>query len=209
MDKMTSNRAFFRGAASLMLCGAFLTANGQSALAADAELTIKPDATVEAILLDDAALGALPQKAFTTTTIWTEGPQEFSGPALIDVLTAAGFGDDHPCIADQSADEAEDTGVIARVMGFFGLGDATEDTALTAPSLRMVAANEYAVEMPCSAMSAEYPIVANRINGEAFSIRDKGPLWLVFPYDSSPDLRTETVYAFSIWQLVAIEAAAQ
>lgn len=204
---MMTNRASFRGAARLMLCGAFLSAATQSALANDALLVVKPDAE-NSVTFDDAALSALPQKEFTTTTIWTEGPQVFSGPALIDVLAAAGLDNSNPCIADHSAELAQSEGLIARVLGFFGLGGETEDTALTAPSLRMIAANDYAVEMPCTAMTPDYPIVANRINGAHFSIRDKGPLWVVFPYDSSPDLRTETIYAYSIWQLVEIEAAA-
>jgi hypothetical protein len=38
------------------------------------------------------------------------------------------------------------------------------------------------------------------------SMRNKGPLWLVYPYDSNVALQTEAVYARSIWQLVRIES---
>ena len=40
---------------------------------------------------------------------------------------------------------------------------------------------------------------------ETMSIRDKGPLWVVYPYDSSADYRTEVIYSRSIWQLDRIE----
>ncbi|MBF9056929.1 hypothetical protein HKCCA1065_10035 [Rhodobacterales bacterium HKCCA1065] len=68
---MMINRASFRGAARLMLCGAFLSAATQSALANDALLVVKPEAE-NPFTFDDAALSALPQKEFTTTTIWTD-----------------------------------------------------------------------------------------------------------------------------------------
>ena len=40
----------------------------------------------EVRVLDAAALDALPQHSFVTTTQWTEGEVTFSGPALSDVL---------------------------------------------------------------------------------------------------------------------------
>ena len=67
--------------------------------------------------------------------------------------------------------------------------------------LRMVALNDYAVEMPISEVGETYPIIATRMNGETMKVRDKGPYWIVYPYDSDPDYRTETSYARSIWQL--------
>ena len=49
------------------------------------------------------------------------------------------------------------------------------------------------------------PIVAYRMDGETMSVRDKGPLWIVYPYDSDADYRTEVIYSRSIWQLDRIE----
>jgi hypothetical protein len=45
------------------------------------------------------------------------------------------------------------------------------------------------------------PIVAYLMNGEEMSIRDKGPLWVIYPYDSDADFRSEVVFTRSIWQL--------
>ena len=63
------------------------------------------------------------------------------------------------------------------------------------------ALNGYSVEIPMSELEALVPIVAYHINGEVFSRRDKGPLWIVFPYDRDEKYKSEITYAFSIWQL--------
>ena len=68
-------------------------------------------------------------------------------------------------------------------------------------TVEMVALNDYAVSMPIDALEDTAPIVATRMNGETMSVRDKGPYWVVFPYDSDPKYRTEPIYALSIWQL--------
>ena len=71
-------------------------------------------------------------------------------------------------------------------------------------TLRMVALNDYAVDMPIDEIGDLYPIVATRMNGEQMHVRDKGPYWIVYPYDSDPGFRTETTYARSIWQLKSL-----
>lgn len=67
------------------------------------------------------------------------------------------------------------------------------------------AINDYTVEIPVSDAVGNGPIIALALNGEAMSIRDKGPLWVIYPYDSSAAYRTEVVYSRSIWQLDRIE----
>ena len=47
-------------------------------------------------------------------------------------------------------------------------------------------------------------MIAYERNGAVMSVRDKGPLWIVYPYDSNPDYQTEEIYARSIWQLEKI-----
>lgn len=72
-------------------------------------------------------------------------------------------------------------------------------------TLKATALNDYAVEIPVSDAVEGGPIIAHRRNGEEMSIRDKGPLWIVYPYDRNADYRTEQVFARSIWQLDRIE----
>lgn len=68
-------------------------------------------------------------------------------------------------------------------------------------SVELVALNDYSVSIPMDDVEDTVPIVATRMNGEPISVRDKGPFWIVFPFDSDPKYRTETIYARSIWQL--------
>ena len=69
------------------------------------------------------------------------------------------------------------------------------------------AVNDYSIEFPVEEARKDGPIVAYLMNGEPMSVRDKGPLWIVFPYDSDPAFQSEVVYSRSIWQLVRIEVA--
>jgi hypothetical protein len=72
-------------------------------------------------------------------------------------------------------------------------------------TLRATAINDYAVDIPVSDAIPEGPIIAYAMDGSAMSVRDKGPLWIIYPYDASEDYRTEVVYSRSIWQLNRIE----
>lgn len=85
------------------------------------------------------------------------------------------------------------------------LSDLLKAVGAKGQTLRSVAINDYAVEIPASDAQDGGPIVAYALNGEPMSVRDKGPLWVVYPYDSASRYRTEVVYSRSIWQLTRIE----
>ncbi|AJY44628.1 oxidoreductase [Martelella endophytica] len=72
-------------------------------------------------------------------------------------------------------------------------------------TLRLTALNEYAVEMPAADAFADGPILATRKDGRTLSVRDNGPLWLIYPFDDEPAYKTEVTYSRSIWQLKSIE----
>ncbi|PSL21980.1 hypothetical protein CLV88_101405 [Shimia abyssi] len=67
--------------------------------------------------------------------------------------------------------------------------------------LMATAVNDYAVEIPMSDALQDGPIIAFLRNDKQMSVREKGPLWIVYPYDSDAKFRTEIVYSQSIWQL--------
>lgn len=71
--------------------------------------------------------------------------------------------------------------------------------------LRMTALNEYAVDIPISEATDAGPILASRMNGKPITVRQKGPLWLVYPYDINPEYKSEVTYSQSIWQLKSID----
>ena len=79
-----------------------------------------------------------------------------------------------------------------------------EKLQIKAKTLNMYAVNDYAVDVPLSDAVADGPIIAYAIDGKPMSVRDKGPLWLIYPYDAQKDYQTETTFTRSIWQLVRI-----
>ncbi len=74
-------------------------------------------------------------------------------------------------------------------------------------TLTLTAQNAYLIDIPVAELRADGALIAIERNGAPMSLRDKGPLWLVYPYDADPAYRSETVYARSIWQLDRIEIA--
>ena len=82
-----------------------------------------------------------------------------------------------------------------------------ESVGATGTKITATALNNYSVDIPMDALTDDAPIVAYFIDGEEFSRRDKGPLWIVFPYDSGAEYQTELVYGWSIWQLATLTVA--
>ncbi|NBZ89630.1 molybdopterin-dependent oxidoreductase [Stagnihabitans tardus] len=71
-------------------------------------------------------------------------------------------------------------------------------------TVTLQAVNDYAVTMPLADVGPEAPLLAFLMDGETMSLRDKGPIWMVYPYDSNEKFRTEETYSRSIWQLTQI-----
>lgn len=72
-------------------------------------------------------------------------------------------------------------------------------------NLRVIALNDYSAVVPASDFIEHAVIFAMKRNGEVLRVRDKGPLFLVYPFDSNPALKTEVYYNRSVWQIKAIE----
>jgi hypothetical protein len=67
--------------------------------------------------------------------------------------------------------------------------------------LTLIALNDYRIEIPFSDLK-RYPVVlATRQDEKRLKVRNKGPLWVVYPWDDFPELKSETYFSRSIWQL--------
>ncbi len=77
---------------------------------------------------------------------------------------------------------------------------------VTSGTLKATAVNDYIIEIPVADVEPDAPIIAHHMNGEQMARRDKGPLWIVYPYDRDEKYQTEVTYSRSIWQLDRIEA---
>lgn len=76
-----------------------------------------------------------------------------------------------------------------------------KDIGATEGSVNAIAINNYSAPIPVTDAVEDGPILAYLANGKPMSVRDKGPLWVVYPYDSKADYQSETIYSRSIWQL--------
>ena len=71
--------------------------------------------------------------------------------------------------------------------------------------LRCIALNDYAVDIPVEDIEKYRAILAMKQDGKVMSTREKGPLWVIFPWSDNPALWTESYFSRSIWQLKEIE----
>lgn len=85
------------------------------------------------------------------------------------------------------------------------LRDLLAAVGATGSTLRVVAINDYAVDIPVSD-SVDFPVIlASRHGGEPMSVREKGPLFVVYPFDEVPALVNEMYFSRSAWQVRRIE----
>lgn len=116
----------------------------------------------EGVAFDQAMLEALGSRTIETSTIWTDGVQEFRGVPLAWLMEALG----------------------AR-------GDRIQALAVT----------DFSVTIPQEDWTEDGPIVAYERNGVRMTLRNGGPLWVIYPFDANPDFRSEITYFRSVWQL--------
>jgi hypothetical protein len=64
-----------------------------------------------------------------------------------------------------------------------------------------VALNDYSSEIPVEDFAKYKAILALKRDGEYMPVRDKGPLFIVYPYDQNPELRSQKFYSRSVWQV--------
>lgn len=95
----------------------------------------------------------------------------------------------------------------------------TEEREFTGPLLRDVLAavgaegevmhalalNDYKMAIPVSDAHDYDVIVAHLMDGKPMPVRDKGPLFIIYPFDDKRELRSLTYYSRSVWQLKTLE----
>lgn len=59
----------------------------------------------------------------------------------------------------------------------------------------------YSANVDFDLITERAPLLAFLRNGSPMPLRSQGPFWLLFPYDSDPMFRTESIYALSVWQV--------
>ena len=88
-------------------------------------------------------------------------------------------------------------GALARdVMAYVGAHGET---------LSIEALDGYSIKTPAADFRAFDPLFAYRADGKDLAVETKGPLMLVYPFDSHPEIANESYYARCIWQISKID----
>lgn len=68
----------------------------------------------------------------------------------------------------------------------------------------MIALNDYAIEVDVDTLVRHNAFIAYAMDGKKMQIRDKGPLWVLYPFSEQPEINIPPFQAHSIWQLKTI-----
>ena len=72
-------------------------------------------------------------------------------------------------------------------------------------NLRAIALNDYKVDLPVADALKFNLVLARLMDDKPMPVRDKGPLFIIYPFDADEALRNERYYSRSAWQLKAID----
>ncbi|MEI4474206.1 hypothetical protein [Frigidibacter sp. MR17.24] len=137
---------------------------------------------------------AIPAFAETVLTVITpEGKTELDWAAL-DAL---------PATTVKTTNDYVDgihTFTGPRLSEIFGEGKVKEGD-----EIRLTALNDYAVTLPADDALDYAVILATTQDGKRMSVRDKGPIWVIYPMSEHPDLRAPVYNDRLIWQLSKAE----
>ncbi|WP_150525853.1 oxidoreductase [Roseibium sediminis] len=67
--------------------------------------------------------------------------------------------------------------------------------------LEVIALNGFRARIPVSDIHNYKPILALKENGRFMKVRNRGPLFIVFPFDDYPSINNEIYFSRSVWQV--------
>lgn len=85
------------------------------------------------------------------------------------------------------------------------LADVMAAVGAKGSALAATAINDYTITIPMDDVNARKVIMARLIDGKPIPVREKGPLFVVYPFDTDATLRTSVYYERSIWQLKSLD----
>ena len=85
------------------------------------------------------------------------------------------------------------------------LKDLLDHLGAKGTEVRAVALNDYAVSIPAADADAYPVLLALKQNGRPMRIRDKGPIWIVYPNDVTDKSRPGAHNDKMVWQLQRLE----
>ncbi|MBB4841808.1 hypothetical protein HNP55_000303 [Paucibacter oligotrophus] len=71
-------------------------------------------------------------------------------------------------------------------------------------TVEALALNDYKVDIPMQDIVRHPVLLARLMDDQPMPVRDKGPLFVLYPFDADPSFRSALYYSRSIWQLKAL-----
>ena len=71
-------------------------------------------------------------------------------------------------------------------------------------TMRIRALNDYTVEVPVKDFLDHAVILATKRDGTPMSVREHGPLFVMYPFDQEPSLYNEKFFSRCVWQVASI-----
>lgn len=85
------------------------------------------------------------------------------------------------------------------------LRDVLAAARVSGTTIKALALNDYQTTIPMEDAKRFDVIVAHKLNGQPISIKTKGPLFIIYPFDSNTELQSTRYYERSAWQLKSLK----
>lgn len=72
-------------------------------------------------------------------------------------------------------------------------------------TLRAMALNDYRAEIPAEDWLQHGAMVAYLLDDKPMTVREKGPLVIIYPFDDKREVRTAVHYSRAVWQLRSLD----
>lgn len=72
-------------------------------------------------------------------------------------------------------------------------------------AIRATALNDYVTELPMDGLAEDGAILAMRRNGRPMPVADKGPIFIMYPFDQREELKRQEVFSRCAWQLARLD----
>ncbi len=84
------------------------------------------------------------------------------------------------------------------------LSDVLKAVNASGTNIKAIALNDYKVNIPMEDAKKYGIILARKMDGKMLTVRDAGPLFVMYPFEQFPKLKTSTYFSRCIWQLQSI-----
>ncbi len=85
------------------------------------------------------------------------------------------------------------------------LRDVLKAAGAQGSGLRAIALNDYKVDIPVDDALKFDVVLARLLDDKPMPVREKGPLFIIYPFDDKPELRVPQYFSRCAWQLRTIE----